>query len=152
MAKKKSGSNNLINAALYILVGILLCLFNKSVFGWLITGIGVLMIVSGVLKCIKGEVLYGVLSAVIGVVIITCGWFDAIALIVLGVAIAINAFMDLLVYLRHKNIIGILASGITVAVGVMLALQKTLLFEWLFLVLGIVLIVDGLLTLIGKGK
>ncbi len=151
MAKKKS--NNLLNAVLYILVGILLCVFKASVLNWAMTAVGAILIVYGILRCLRDEIMGGVITAAVGVVIIWGGWsFVDLVLLILGVVLAVKGILDLVTYSRYKNSMAVLASILTVIVGVALAINKWALLDWLFIVLGVVLIVDGLLMALGKNK
>ncbi len=145
--------NALINAALYILVGALLCIFRAGVLEWAMTAIGIVLIVMGVLNIIKKELVEGIVMAGIGVVVILGGWlFVDIILLVLGVALAIKGVLDLVKTLNDRNIPTMAGSIITVVVGIMLVISKWALLDWLFIIIGLVLIADGVLMAMGKKK
>ncbi len=151
MARKKSSSNNLLNAALYILVGVLLCVFKASVLNWAMTAIGAIMIVFGILKAVNGMMVEGVVMAAVGVVIIMGGWmFVDLILLILGIALILKGLLDLIRSIGNKKLVGVIASLITIAVGALLIYSKWALLDWLFIILGVVLIIDGILMAIGK--
>ena len=70
MAKLKNVNKNLVNAILYILVGILFIIFKGSVLNWLFTIVGILFIVFGVIDVLNKNLTSGVVSIAIGIVLI----------------------------------------------------------------------------------
>ncbi len=150
MSSKKS-NQNLINAALYILIGVLLCIFRASVLDWAMTAIGIVLIAIGILNIVKKALAEGIIMAAIGVVVILGGWlFIDIILLILGVALLIKGVLDLVRAIEHKSVPTIVGSVITMVVGVMLVVSKWALLDWLFIIIGAVLIVDGVLMALGK--
>ncbi len=153
MSNKPSlkSNNPLINAALYIVIGLLLCIFRASLLEWAMTAVGIVMIVLGVLKALQNELIEGVIMAAVGIVIILGGWlFVDIILLVLGIALAAKGVLDLIKALETKDIPPIVGSAITILVGVALVISKWALLDWLFIIIGVVLIVDGVLMALGK--
>ncbi len=150
---KKSKTNDIISALLYIAVGILLCVFRAGLLNWAMTAIGIVMIVVGVLKALKKEVISGVILAAVGVVLIMGGWmFVDIILLILGAVLAVNGLLDLFRALKRKNVASTVAAVITMVVGVALIISKWALLDWLFIIIGAVLIVDGVLMALGVNK
>ncbi len=155
MAKKKKLSSNLVNSILYIVVGALFCFCNDSILDTILKIAGIVFIALGVVDLIKEQWMSGVGSIVIGAVVLICAWqFIEIVLLIMGVLLAIKGFIALMEALKNKSFIGFLFSGLTVAAGVMLAINAKDLISWLFIVVGIVLVVDGLIGLLEcvKGK
>ena len=147
--KTKKVNSSLLTALMYIVVGLLFCIFRASVLNWLLTIVGVLFIVLGVLDALNKNWV----PAAIGAIIILGGWlFVEIVLIVFGVLIALKGVTSLMDALkpRKKSIADIVFAGLTIFVGVMLVVSKWLMLDWFFIVLGIVFIVDGILELCGK--
>lgn len=154
MAKKKSLTvkfdNNFITAILYILVGILCVAFRAQMLELLLTIIGTLFIVQGVLGLLKSDWINAAINLVIGIVIIVFSWtIIDLVLIVFGVLIVIKGIQEL-VKVSKKDVIGIVAAAITVVVGVLLFVAKWVLADWIFIVIGIVFIVNGVAQLIDK--
>ncbi len=152
MSQKSSHDQShvlLINSLLFILVGALLCIFRASLLNWAMTAIGVVLIVIGVLKAVKKELIEGVIMAAFGVALVMGGWlFVEIILILLGIALIAKGVLDLVTGIQKKSATAIVASAITLTVGILLTISKWALLDWLFVLMGIVLIIDGLLMLI----
>ncbi len=152
MAKRKSKSgNNLINAILYILVGILFCVFRGGVIDWAMTAIGVVWIVTGILTILRGGIVEGVISMAVGALVIMGGWlFVDLVLLIFGVIIAAKGIIELVKALPRGNINAVISAAVTTVVGLMLVVSKWALLDWLFIVIGVVLVIDGVLLLLGK--
>ncbi len=151
--KTKKVNSSLLTALMYIVVGLLFCIFRASVLNWLLTIVGVLFIVLGVLDALNKNWVPAAVDVAIGAIIILGGWlFVEIVLIVFGVLIALKGVTSLMDALkpRKKSIADIVFAGLTIFVGVMLVVSKWLMLDWFFIVLGIVFIVDGILELCGK--
>lgn len=151
--KTKKVNSSLLTALMYIVVGLLFCIFRASVLNWLLTIVGVLFIVLGVLDALNKNWVPAAVDVAIGAIIILGGWlFVEIVLIVFGVLIALKGVTSLMDALkpRKKSIADIVFAGLTIFVGVMLVASKWLMLDWFFIVLGIVFIVDGILELCGK--
>ncbi len=155
MAKRKNTDNSaLITGILYILIGILFCVFRGEVLSWMMTAIAVLCIVAGVVNLCKNRITDGVIMAAVGVLVLLGGWlFVDILFLVLGVMLTAKGILDLVRALEVKNnTSAVMAALFSIAVGIMLIISKWALLNWLFIVLGIVLIVDGALIALGKKK
>lgn len=141
-----------LTSVIYIILGVLLAVFKGSVISWAMTVAGVLLIVFGVIGIVKGNTLYGVIALLVGIIIIVCGWAIVdIAVTILGVIVAIKGFVDLVEAFRlKKNALPIVYAVLTIAVGIMLAVAHWLVFDWFFIVVGILLIIDGVFGLFGK--
>lgn len=152
MAKKLKISDNTVAAILYILVGVLFCIFRAGMLSWLLTAAGIVFIVMGVLDILKKNLVNGIVEAVIGVVILVGGWaFVNVALIIFGALLVIKGVLDLLAAIKAKaGIMTILAAAVTAVVGVLLIASKWVMVDWFFIVMGVILIVDGAMLLIKK--
>lgn len=152
MAKKVKISNNTVAAVLYVLVGVLFCIFKASMLNWLLTAAGIVFIVLGVLDILKKNLVNGIVEAVIGVVILVGGWaFVEVALIIFGALLVIKGVLDLMAAIKAKaGIFTMIAAVITAVVGVLLIASKWVMLDWFFIVMGVILIVDGALMLIKK--
>lgn len=155
MAKNKLKSFKdvaFITSVIYIVLGLLLAVFKGNVISWAMTVAGVLLIIFGVLGIVKGKTLYGVIGLVIGILIVVCGWTIVdIAITVLGVLVAVKGVVDLIEALKvKKNTLPIVYAALTILAGVLLAVAKWLVFDWFFIVVGVLLIVDGIFGLLGK--
>ncbi|MBQ3495157.1 MAG: DUF308 domain-containing protein [Clostridia bacterium] len=154
MAKQiKKLDSNLITAILYVVVGALFCIFKGEIISWIMTIVGVLYIVQGVMDVLNKDLIKGVINAGIGVLILVLGWlFVAVASIIFGVLIIIKGAKELLEVLKakKKNIFDLIAPIVTIVIGAMLIAGKFL--DWLFIVVGVIFIINGVLELLGKKK
>ena len=155
MAKSSSKvTNNMVYALLYVIVGILFIVFKSGMLNWLMTIIGVVFIALGVYDIIKKKITNGIIEAVIGVVVIVGGWvFVEIALIVFGALLIVKGATDLIsLFKGSKNVVSIIVAILTIALGVLLIVSKWVALDWMFIVIGIVFIVEGAFSLFSERK
>lgn len=155
MAKSSSkATNNMVYALLYVIVGILFIVFKSGMLNWLMTIIGVVFIALGVYDIIKKKITNGIIEAAIGVVVIVGGWvFVEIVLIVFGALLIVKGVTDLIsLFKGSKNVISIIVAILTIALGVLLIVSKWVALDWMFIVIGIVFIVEGAFSLFSERK
>lgn len=155
MAKSSSKvTNNMVYALLYVIVGILFIVFKSGMLNWLMTIIGVVFIALGVYDIIKKKITNGIIEAVIGVVVIVGGWvFVEIVLIVFGALLIVKGATDLIsLFKGSKNVVSIIVAILTIALGVLLIVSKWVALDWMFIVIGIVFIVEGAFSLFSERK
>ena len=150
MASKKSKqvANALIYALIYIVVGILFCIYRGAVARWCVIAIGVLLIVQGVLDMTNRRLIQGILEAAVGVLaIVFAAAIAKYAIIVLGVILLLWAVLRLFDNSRKTalTLLYIVGAGV---LGVLMIVSYYKVASWFFLVLGILLIVEGILCLI----
>ncbi len=148
MAKKSN--SELFSALLYLLIGVLLVVFRDRTLHWAMTIAGVIFLVFGVVDLIRSDWGSGTVSLIIGVAILVLGWaLTEIVILVLGLLIAVKGIVALVEAIRHfrKNIVEIIFSTLTIAIGLLLAFGNVL--GTMILIAGIMLIVDGVFGLIG---
>ena len=154
MAKKKKNSGlDLSSPIVYILLGALLVLFPGSALNWAMTIAGIFFIVSGIIDLTRSNVLGGIVNLIIGIVILALGWtLVGVVLLVLGIFIAIKGLMSLIAALqkKKKSVLSIIAAIITIIVGLALAFGTAL--QNIVVIVGVVLIIDGFLDIIGARK
>ena len=149
MAKKQSLS--ISSPLLYIILGALLVLFKDQMLGWAMTIAGIFFIVMGVLDVLKKNLSSGIVNLFIGVAIIAAGWLIAgVVLLVLGLFIAFRGVMDLLAVLKlkSKGLMKFLSPVLTIIVGLALAFGNGV--GIIITVVGVLLILDGVLALLGR--
>lgn len=155
MAKSSSKvTNNMVYALLYVIVGILFIVFKSGMLNWLMTIIGVVFIALGVYDIIKKKITNGIIEAAIGVVVIVGGWvFVEIVLIVFGALLIVKGATDLIsLFKGSKNVVSIIVAILTIALGVLLIVSKWVALDWMFIVIGIVFIVEGAFSLFSERK
>ena len=151
MAKKSSFG--LSSPIICIALGALLAIFKSQMLSWAMTVAGIVFIVLGVLDLSKKRTTSGAINLIIGIAILVLGWaLTSIVLLVLGVLLAIKGLMDLVDALKakKKSVLRIVASALTMILGLALAFGNGL--NDLIFAVGILLIVDGILGLIGSRK
>ncbi len=143
--------NNILTAVAYIAIGVLFCVFKGAVLNWLVWIIGALLIIRGAVDFLSGrrltsralaEIVLGVLTILFGVL-----FAEAIA-IVIGIVIILYGVVNLLN--NSRNIFTLLVSVLTIVCGVMIVANSSGAISWLFVAIGVMFIVDGVLALFGK--
>ena len=151
MAKKTN--SELFSSLLYIIIGVLLVIFRSQTLGWAMTIAGIVFVISGILDLVKKNWAGGAVSLIIGIAILVLGWVAAqIVLLVLGILIAIKGIVALIDVLnkKSKNVLEIIYPILSVVVGLMLAFGNAL--DIMIIIVGVLLIVDGAIGLIGSVK
>ena len=151
MAKKVNNSLlAVITAIAYIVIGALFIIMKKGALDYIIWIAGIFFVVQGVIDLLfTPKKVVGIAEIAIGAIILIVGAANIanIALIVLGVLIAANGVMSLIY--GPKIFFSILMSVFTIVVGVLLICSNWA-TAWLFIILGVFFIVDGILVLFGK--
>ena len=103
---------------------------------------------------IKKNITNGIIEAAIGVVVIVGGWvFVEIVLIVFGSLLIVKGVTDLIsLFKGSKNVVSIIVAILTIALGVLLIVSKWVALDWMFIVIGIVFIVEGAFSLFPELK
>ena len=152
MAKKNTNAE-LFSALLYILIGTLLVIFRSQTLGWAMTIAGVIFVICGVLDLVKKHWTAGAISLIIGIAVLVLGWAAAqIVLLVLGILIALKGVLALVEALQKKKIhaLDIVFPVLTVVIGLMLAFGNGL--DIMIIIVGALLILDGIVGLINAVK
>ena len=151
MAKKMNST--VTTSLLYIALGALLVIFRSGTLQWAMTLAGIVFVVAGVLDLTKKNYVSGLASVIIGVVVLVLGWTAVdIVLLVLGVLLAIKGLVAFADALRRKknNFLDLLLAVAMVVAGVLLATGNAL--DIIIVVVGVILIVDGVLGLFGSRR
>ena len=151
MAKKTN--SELSSSLLYIIIGVLLVIFRSQTLGWAMTIAGIVFVISGILDLAKKNWTGGAVSLIIGIAILILGWAAAqIVLLVLGILIAIKGIVALIDVLKKKNksVLEIIYPILSIVVGLMLAFGNAL--DIMIVIVGVLLIVDGAIGLLGSVK
>ena len=150
MASKKSKlvANALIYALIYTLLGVLFLIFKGAVAMWCVIAIGVLLIVQGVLDMVNRRLVQGILEAAIGVLaIVFAAAITKYAVMVLGIILLLWAILRLFDS-SFKGPLTMLYIVGAIVVGVLMIVSAFKVLDWFFIVIGVLLIVEGVLCLI----
>lgn len=147
--------NGIASAILYIIVGVLFCIFKGSVLSWILTVAGILFIAMGIFDMVEKKAVTseGIVDIIIGVVIIVCGWLIvSVVLVIFGVLVAIKGAVDLVNALKPVNIVSIVFACVTLALGILLIVSNWVVTDLLFIIIGVIFIVNGVIALLGQLK
>lgn len=150
--RSKESKQSLLSAILYILVGVLCMIFKTGMLEVLFTIVGALFIIQGVISVLAKDTINGIINIVIGLALILGAWlFVKIILIIFGVLILIKGIQELLVSLKIKQLMPIVASVVTIVLGVLL-ISSNWLSDWFFIIIGAIFVINGALELFGLKK
>ncbi|MBQ3041296.1 MAG: DUF308 domain-containing protein [Clostridia bacterium] len=150
---KKIGNNELFSSILYIVVGVLLAIFQSETLKWVMIAVGVLFIVTGVLELVKKNWAGGAISLVIGIALVALCWAVLwLALIILGVLIAVKGVIALIDVIKRgmKNALELVFPILAIIVGIGIAFGP--LANIIILIAGILLAINGIIGLVGALK
>ena len=151
MAKRrKKGNSTIITALMYVLIGVLCCIFGGGMIEWLLIVGGILFILFGALEIIRKNTLAGVLSIIIGIVLIVGRWaIPTVIMLVFGILIAIKGIISLVEALKRRSTLDTVFAVLTMVAGFLLAFGNA--GDIIIRIAGIVLAFNGILELAGKG-
>ena len=138
----------LFTAILYGVVGTLFCIFRAGMLNWLMTVVGVIFIAYGVLDILDKKIADGVIAIAIGILMILGGWlFLSAILLICGILAAVFGTFKLIKAVKAKAVFKIVVSAVTLLFGVCLIVSRWV--DFLFIVIGVALILSGVLSLFG---
>ncbi len=149
----KINKKNLITSIALIIIGILFCVLRAQFVSALLTVVGAIFILMGVVDFIGKRWALGAIALAVGIIIIVCGWTIVdITLLILGIVLvvysiyAVASNISLFKSAKGFDKVLILLNPIVMcAVGVMLIVARWYMVDAIFIVLGVVSIVDGIL-------
>ena len=150
-------SERIIAAALTMVIGILLITLQDEFIGILMTVAGVSLIVLGIVDIFNRFVPPAVVKIVTGILIIICGWALVEAVLYIVAALLLMAGV-LLIYdmikKRHrcetvwKTVIEYAIPSLFLAIGMLLLFHQTLTMKVIFIICGILTLMEGGVLLI----
>lgn len=152
----KAKNNKMIQAIAYIAIGVLFCILQAGLLKWLITAVGVVLVVMGVFDAISKNYTSAVIKIVVGVLIalfaIILDEFVGIILMILGIVVIINGAKQLLdaIKPKNKNVKDLIIPIVTIVFGALLIASNWALVDWLFIIIGVLVALEGVLMLLGK--
>lgn len=154
--RKKRDYTPYINAILTLLLGVLFIVLKQSVIKYAMTAFGIVMIVLAVLDLADRLVVPAIIKAVIGIMAIVFGLaiVDA-ALYIMAALLIIYGLVQIYELVRthtkaNKAGYTILIYAVpvaSVAAGVCLLINMSGTVSWAFIVTGVILIIEGVLSL-----
>lgn len=147
---------NIISSVISIVLGLMLIIIKGDVISLAITLLGVAVLISAVVDFIDKLTNMGIVKAVVGVCILVFGWvFVNLALYILAAAIIIMGLLRITnihklvpVNLTLKEKLFVYAKPVAmVLAGVCLLFNQGGTIAWIFVLAGILLILEGVLEL-----
>ncbi len=145
-------SEKIIAAVLTMVVGVLLIALKDNFIGILMSVAGICLIVLGVMDLINNEVPPAVVKLVVGVLIIVCGWVLVEAVLYIVAALLLISGILLLYDLIKKKtvcdniwhtVLEYAVPGIFILIGVLLLFQQALALDFIFVVNGLLAVIEG---------
>lgn len=157
----KGLKENYVNGLVSVVLGLLLFILKGEVISLVLTVIGVLMLVSAFFDWRNKQTNSAIVKLVIGVCVLAFGWmFVNLALYIVAAVIVIAGLKKIVVIkdvspvnLTLQEKIFLYAKPVlTVFAGVILFFNQGGVINWVFIVVGILLIVEGLLEVFDRKK
>ena len=149
-------SNKLLSAVLTIALGILFIILKSDVVSIAMTLLGVALIISGVIDLLHKLIAPGIVKAVIGVAVIVFGWtLMSIAIYIMAALILAFGVVQLVQAIKEKQnntmkkLLSFIEPALMVIVACCLLFNQGGTIAWVFIVAGVVLIIEGVIALIG---
>ena len=147
--RTKAETRSLVLALAYIVIGILFCVKQGAVLNWIMWIAGILFIAQGIVDIIYRNTVPGIVEIVLGVAILYFGIaLLNVAVLVLGIVLIVYSIANLFRY--HQSFFTILVNILTALIGALLVANQWVAYNWLFIVRGVALIINGTLTLFNK--
>jgi hypothetical protein len=148
MAKKKKVKfpEGLVMALFMVALGILFLVMKSGVIGLAVTILGVALLVSAVLDFLNKDLTSCIIKAVIGVCVLVFGHlFVDVAVIVVAAVVLVYGVLELfeLIKAKKKDVACYIKPAVIVVIAAALLISKWLVFDWLFIVIGVLFLVEG---------
>ncbi len=147
---------NLITSIMMLVLGIMFLILKGGVISIAMTMLGVIVIAFGIFKLLNNAITSGIIEIVIGTLIIILGWVIAavILYVVAALLIAYGIYKLYLLFKTHTKglkpyttFMIYLMPIIQILIGVLLFINLGGVVDWVFIVTGIFMIVDGTIGL-----
>lgn len=134
-----------------IVLGALFVVQRSGVIHTAITLIAAILLLSAILDLIKKQIGSGVVKGVVAVCVMVFGWlFVELALYLIAAVLLLNGISQLIQIVKEKSIgyLPYAAPVFSLIAGSCLLFNQGGTVDWIFVVVGIVLIVDGILSMV----
>lgn len=148
-------STKLSSAIISIAVGVLFMILKDDIIGITMTLIGIGAIIMAVIDFVNKQTQAGIIKTIIGVVILVLGWvFVDIALyliagvlIILGISQIISAIKLSKLCNAVQKVFMFVKPVATLAAGLCLFFNKGGTMDWIFFLVGVLILIEGMLSL-----
>lgn len=153
-------SEQLIQAILTIVLGVLFMVFKSDIIGIAMTVLGVALIISAVVDLVHKQVAPCVIKAVVGVVIIVFGWtlmsaalyIMAALLLIYGILLLYQTIKDNKRIENADKILRFVKPILYIVISVCLLFNQGGTIAWVFILSGVFFIVEGIISLVQYSK
>lgn len=145
-------NKNIVNAIALIAVGLLLMILGNDIIGIAFTIIGAMVIIQGIVDCINHQTKSGVIKIIVGVALIALGWIlISIILIIVSILFLASGIFELVLVIRSKlGKEAYIKPILSIVVATLLLFNQKGTIDWIFIVAGLCLVIEGLLVLFSK--
>ncbi len=146
----------LLTALAYIVLGALLLIggINHDALKWMMFAAGILLVAGGCYELIKKSYYVGIAFVVVGILFMLglVGAIINIMIIVIGVIIAVKGVIELFYAFKGSHVVvaSIIGSILSIVAGVFLVVAGSAVLDWALIVVGILMLLDGILIFFGK--
>ncbi|MBR4419287.1 MAG: DUF308 domain-containing protein [Clostridia bacterium] len=152
MAKKISLnlSTNFLTAIIYATIGLLFCIFRQEVVSWAMLITGTLLVIRGILDAMSNRKTAAVIAIIIGVLLIVLRFtLPDFIIKVFGIILAVSGISQLFNGSK-KKLIPLISCLITIVAGLLLVVFSGETLSLIFLISGILLIIDAVVALLAR--
>lgn len=148
-------SSKIYSAIISIAVGLMFIILKDDIIGIALTLVGIGAVIMAIVDFVNRQIQSGVIKAIIGVAVLVLGWvfvdiaiyIIAGALIALGIsqiitAVRLSAFGNIL-----QKVFMFIKPVATLVAGLCLFFNKGGTMDWIFILSGVLILVEGLLSL-----
>lgn len=150
-------NNQLISAIITIAIGLLFIVCKNDIIGITMTVFGVALIVSAVFDFVHKQIVPGVVKSVVGVVVIIFGWtLMSAALYIMAALLLIYGLLLLYAAIQNRGLISdkvdkvlsFVQPSVYIFVGICLLFNQGGTIDWVFILSGIFLVIEGIVALV----
>ncbi|MBR6760422.1 MAG: DUF308 domain-containing protein [Oscillospiraceae bacterium] len=143
-------NSSLMTAVLTIALGIVFVIKRGGVLGLAVSLVGIVLIIAAIFDLVKKDTTAAIIKGVIGIGVLVFGnLFIHLALYLIAIMLLMMGLLQLVQAIRNKNrnTIAWITPVLSVLAGICLLFQQGSSVDWIFVMVGIVLIIEGILSL-----
>jgi len=148
-------SSKISSAVVSIAIGIMFIILKDDIIGITMTLIGAAAIIMAIVDFVNKQIRPGVIKSIIGVAVLVLGWvlvdialyLIAGVLIVLGISQIVSAVKLSALCNSVQKVFMFIKPVATLAAGLCLFFNKGGTMDWIFILVGVLILVEGLLSL-----
>ena len=150
-------NENLISALISIILGLMLIVMKGEIISITLTILGIVGIIMAIIDFVHSLTMTGIIKAVVGACVLVFGWmFVNLSLYILAAVIIIMGLMQIVsihrigqVFLTTgEKMLAYIRPVLTVIAGAILFFNQGGVINWVFVLTGILLLVEGVLNLV----